>query len=444
MRVWESVQWARDPRHVRVVEGLRKAYAEVPAGERVRLAKTYLQPVPVRRRPAPGAGRDAGSTGCSRSTRTPARPTCRAWSTYETAGRRDPGPRADAAGGAAAEDHHARRRGGRPRHRVLARSATACRTSRCASWRCSPATAGSSWPGRTTSTPTCSARFPNSYGTLGYTLRLHHRPGAGQAVRAAAPPAVRHRRGVPRRDGARSAPTRAYEGEPVDFVDGTVFAAGRAVPDPGHVRRRRRRRSATTPGWTSTTGRSSGATVDYLTVRDYLWRWDTDWFWCSRAFGVQQPLVRRLWPRRYRRSDVYRRLVAFDRRHRLTARVARLRGQPAGGGGRPGRRGAGRADGEVPRRVPPRRRHQPVWLCPLRLRADHAWPLYPLEPDELYVNVGFWSSVAAAAGPGRRALQPPGRGGGQRAGRAQVAVLHRALLGGGVLAALQRRRRTTP
>ena len=46
--------------------------------------------------------------------------------------------------------------------------------------------------------------------------------------------------------------------------------------------------------------------VDHLTVRDYLWRWDTDWFWCSRAFGVQRPLVRRLWPQRYRRSEVLR------------------------------------------------------------------------------------------------------------------------------------------
>ena len=35
-------------------------------------------------------------------------------------------------------------------------------------------------------------------------------------------------------------------------------------------------------------------TRDWLTIRDYLWRWDTDWFWCSRAFGVQQPLVRSL------------------------------------------------------------------------------------------------------------------------------------------------------
>ena len=29
--------------------------------------------------------------------------------------------------------------------------------------------------------------------------------------------------------------------------------------------------------------------TDLLTMHDYLWRWDTDWFWCSGAFGVQNP-----------------------------------------------------------------------------------------------------------------------------------------------------------
>ena len=47
---------------------------------------------------------------------------------------------------------------------------------------------------------------------------------------------------------------------------------------------------------------------------DYLWRWDTDWFWCSGAFGVQNPTVRRLWPRRWRRSDVYHQLIGLDHR----------------------------------------------------------------------------------------------------------------------------------
>jgi FAD/FMN-containing dehydrogenase len=41
----------------------------------------------------------------------------------------------------------------------------------------------------------------------------------------------------------------------------------------------------------------------------------------------------------------------------------------------------------------------PVWLCPLQLRepsggvAPARWPLYPLEPGQLYVNVGFWGTV---------------------------------------------------
>jgi FAD/FMN-containing dehydrogenase len=41
----------------------------------------------------------------------------------------------------------------------------------------------------------------------------------------------------------------------------------------------------------------------------------------------------------------------------------------------------------------------PFWLCPLRQRdRDASWDLYRLDPDSLYVNVGFWSSVPL--GPG--------------------------------------------
>jgi FAD/FMN-containing dehydrogenase len=46
---------------------------------------------------------------------------------------------------------------------------------------------------------------------------------------------------------------------------------------------------------------------------------------------------------------------------------------------------------------------RPVWLCPLRLRENaagtaRAWPLYPLEPDRTYVNVGFWGAVPMRPG----------------------------------------------
>jgi hypothetical protein len=42
----------------------------------------------------------------------------------------------------------------------------------------------------------------------------------------------------------------------------------------------------------------------------------------------------------------------------------------------------------------------PVWMCPLQVRAGQArtWPLWPLEPGEVYVNFGFWGLVRLPAG----------------------------------------------
>ena len=93
-----------------------------------------------------------------------------------------------------------------------------------------------------------------------------------------------------RRGRRRSSTTGAYDGEPVDFLDGTVVRAGRGLPD---ARRRCADeapcRPATTPASRSTTARSSSARPTCLTVHDYLWRWDTDWFWCSRRVRRAEP-----------------------------------------------------------------------------------------------------------------------------------------------------------
>ncbi len=143
---------------------------------------------------------------------------------------------------------------------------------------------------------------------------------------------------------------------------------------------------------------------DWLTIRDYLWRWDTDWFWCSRVFGVQNPRIRRWWPRRYLRSDVYQKLVGFENRHHVKARIDARKGLPA--------RERVVQDVEIPLDRTAEFLHwflqeipiEPIWLCPLRLRRPVAgstrsrWPLYPLEPGAMYVNVGFWSTVAIAPG----------------------------------------------
>ncbi len=238
--------------------------------------------------------------------------------------------------------------------------------------------------------------LPNSYGTLGYALRV-------TIELAPVRPFVRlkHLR-FDRADECAAAIEKfctsgVLDGEPIDFIDGTVFA-----PDELYLT------IATfvdnSPDASDYTGMAvyyqsiRSRSVDHLTVRDYLWRWDTDWFWCSRAFGVQRPLVRRLWPRRLRRSDVYRRIVAFDRRHRLSDRVDTLLRRPA--------QEAVVQDVEIPvDRVPEFLDvfHRdvgisPVWLCPVRLRDVRTWPLYPLDPGQLYVNVGFWSTAELAPG----------------------------------------------
>ena len=236
--------------------------------------------------------------------------------------------------------------------------------------------------------------FPNSYGTLGYTLSLTIEL---QPVRPYVH--LRHFRFTdPDECFAvidRIADEGSYAGHTADFLDGTAFGSDEMYLTVGAF-------SDVAP-WLSdyTRGRIyyqsiRGPKEDFLTIADYLWRWDTDWFWCSRAFGVQRPLVRRMWPRRYRRSDVYRKLVALNQRYGFTDAMNARRQQPA--------REFVTQDVEVPlehgadflRFFASTVGMTPVWMCPLR--DQRAWPLYPLKPGEVYVNFGFWGTVALPAG----------------------------------------------
>jgi len=238
--------------------------------------------------------------------------------------------------------------------------------------------------------------FPNSYGTLGYALWLTI------SLEPVSPYVhLRHFKFTSPAETmsaiAQIASEGSYRGHRADFLDGTAFAADELYLTVGAY-------SEIGPWLSDYTGQNiyyqsiRGPQEDFLTIRDYLWRWDTDWFWCSRAFGVQRPMIRRLWPRRYRRSDVYRKLVAFDRRHRLTSALGARKGAPA--------QEAVVQDVEIPVEQSAQFYQffsaavgmSPVWLCPLRLRASRAWPLYPLQPGQVYVNFGFWGNVALPAG----------------------------------------------
>ena len=240
------------------------------------------------------------------------------------------------------------------------------------------------------------AGFPNSYGTLGYATRLRIEL---EPVRSCV--ALRHVRfhdldelcgGV-----ARIMATREWDGESVDYLDGVMFSRTESYLTLGQ-------RTEYDGPVSDYTGQQiyyrsiQQRRHDVLSTHDYLWRWDTDWFWCSGAFGVQHPVIRRLWPARLRRSDVYWKLVALDQRLDLSNRIDMWRGRP--------RQERVIQDVEIPlERTAEFLRWflehvgiEPVWLCPLRLRGECDWPLYPLEPGRDYVNVGFWSTVPIAPG----------------------------------------------
>ena len=238
--------------------------------------------------------------------------------------------------------------------------------------------------------------FPNSYGSLGYALRLEIEvEPVADYVELTHVPCGNYAEAT--QVLTQAARERSWDGQQVDFIDGTVFGndetyvtLGRYTNDPGPV--------SDYTGMQIYYQSLQQRSRDRLTIHDYLWRWDTDWFWCSRALGVQHPVVRRLWPARYRRSDVYRRIVALDRRTGLSQALAR----------RGGVAGVEPVIQDV--EVPVDRLAEflaffhdeigisPIWLCPLRQRDRRSWPLYPLDPDTTYVNIGFWSDAPLAEG----------------------------------------------
>ena len=227
--------------------------------------------------------------------------------------------------------------------------------------------------------------FPNSYGTLGYALKLRAR-----AVPVKPFVELRHLRfdqaGTFFKVLAESC------GGDADFIDGVAFGPGelylnvcRFVPAApfasDYTFERIYYRSI------------REKEIDYLTVRDFIWRWDTDWFWCSKNVGAQVPWVRRLYGRKRLGSSTYQRIMRWNSRWGVTRALDRLRG---------GHTESVIQDVDIPIENAPRFLEffereigiAPVWICPIvgTARAGD-FPLYPLQPGRCYVNFGFWDAV---------------------------------------------------
>lgn len=227
--------------------------------------------------------------------------------------------------------------------------------------------------------------FPNSYGTLGYALR-------GKLAMVPAQPYVhaRHHRLISRTEFI-GCLAQQCAGD-ADFVDAVAFgeqdyviSAARMVPHAAWVSDY----TFMNIYWQSLRDRNE----DYLTTRDYLWRWDTDWFWCSRNFGAQRPLVRRVLGRGRLNSRTYTRWMRMNASWDLTRRWARLRGV---------HRETVIQDVDIPIQHAEEflsflQREigiAPIWVCPVRGElAGRRFPLYRLARARLYLNFGFWDVI---------------------------------------------------
>ena len=222
--------------------------------------------------------------------------------------------------------------------------------------------------------------FPNSHGALGYALRIKVR-----LVPAKPYISLNHTRFSKRSDffGYLDDLCDLRHGEQSsDFLDGTIFG-----PDEMYITQAR---------FTDDAPQVSDYTYmdiyyrslqrkqnDWLTSKDYIWRWDTDWFWCSKHFGVQTPAIR-FFAKPALNSYTYQRLMRLSQRFLPVS----PRGESV------------IQDVQIPIENAPAFCDflltdigiTPVWVCPFQ-SSGQTYDLCGLKPNQLYINFGFWDII---------------------------------------------------
>jgi len=241
--------------------------------------------------------------------------------------------------------------------------------------------------------------LPNSYGTLGYILKLTIK------ARSVLPYVrLQHIRftsaGKYFKELEAICLSGEYKGKKVDFVDGTIFRAdelfitiGYGVEEVPYVSDYTYKKIF----FHSIREREE----DYLTIYDYLWRWDTDWFWCSKNVFADRWLARRLLGRKRLGSKTYSKIMQFEARYKMYERLVKLVGQYQ------------KTEDVIQDIEVPIGKAQdfltafqkeigiaPIWICPTK-SASKKWlyPLYPMQADQLYINFGFWDVIPAKGDP---------------------------------------------
>jgi len=227
--------------------------------------------------------------------------------------------------------------------------------------------------------------FPNSYGSLGYATRV-------RAGLIPVQPYVRLTHTGYRDPHALFAAIGEECAKPTcDYLDGVYFAPGEFVLtcayciDALPADRRPSDYTWMRQYWQSLREKSE----DYLTIHDYLWRWDTDWFWCSRNVGANLMPVRLLLGRKRLNSVTYQKIMRASRHWPLSL-LQHIRARtesviqdvdiPIANAAK------FLADFETEIGI------RPVWICPFVVPGNR-FSLFRLRTDTPYINFGFWDMV---------------------------------------------------
>jgi FAD/FMN-containing dehydrogenase len=235
--------------------------------------------------------------------------------------------------------------------------------------------------------------FPNSYGTLGYALR----------VKAKTIPVKKYVRleHLAFSSGEKyfQELERVLEAGNAEFVDGTVFSPQQMFITLG--------RFADSAPYTSDYTYQNiyyrsiaEKREDYLTVSDYIWRWDTDWFWCSKNVMAQNAFFRKfVFGKQRLGSKTYTKIMRWNSRVGVTKKLERVLGLHSE---------SVIQDVDIPLAraaefldfYSKQIQLWPQWICPIGVKESR-FVLYPVKPG-WYVNFGFWDVKRT------RAAYPPG------------------------------------
>ncbi len=229
--------------------------------------------------------------------------------------------------------------------------------------------------------------FPNTFGTLGYALRV--KVGLIPIQNFVK---LTHERFNEPVEFFNAMENYCENGDNLNFIEGVIFSKkemyitrGRFVEDALDVSDYTNKNIY----FRSIRDKSE----DYLTAHDYIWRWDTDWFWCSEVFLMQHSVIRNLLGKYMLGSKKFTKVMNFfNRRPLLKLFWNKICG----------RQESIIQDISIPIHQALNFYHffenqigiHPIWICPTKGGSEEkAFDFCPMEKSTLYLDFGFWNSV---------------------------------------------------